>query len=174
MDASQKSAVSLIESLTRVQPASRLGDGNQIQLQQHIEELVKAFAPLNEVEKRTIWRQITSPVSLALFWFAKRMAILAIRELSEERIYQGLVALVIENLAFDSRDSLTPLALLHHSSEKLGADSPGIFSRAAALARSEVAEFLKNFLNRPPPLRSIQTFGYREGASNVGFTYVPL
>lgn len=104
-----------------------------------------------------------------LFTFAERMAILGVREHSIQRIFEGLIALVIEDLRYDSREALLILSLLYHSASKISADPINMFDKAAMFASREMANILSDFARYPTP---IYKMGYIETISDDGFKYL--
>jgi hypothetical protein len=101
------------------------------------------------------------------------MAIEAVRERDEVKVFKGLVALAIENQAFDWRDSLAVLTLLFHSAIKIGVDAPNLIHRVATISSSQTSAYFLQFLARTPENRDIAKFGYKEGADLHGnFAYV--
>src|SRR6266849_7563201 len=88
---------------------------------------VNMYIRANDLERKEILSSIRAEFSDAFFVFSERMAALAVREQSGERIMKGLVALIIEDFKFDFRDNLRRLAPLYHSAEKIGVDPSPIF-----------------------------------------------
>jgi len=82
-------------------------------------------------ERARIHSMVTPEISFLFFMYAKAMAVEAVRERQEDKVFKGLVALAVENRAFDWRDSMMVLVLLHHSASKIGADTSQLFQRAA-------------------------------------------
>jgi hypothetical protein len=97
--------------------------------------------------------------------FCDRMAVLSVRSGSKELLFEALVAHAVEDFRWDPRENIMRLALVHHSANKLGVDSPALFGRAAEMASDTAAEYL-----RRPPLR-IEACGYTEFGSNKDFEY---
>lgn len=106
-----------------------------------------------------------------LFTFAERMAILGVREQSTQRLFEGLVALVIEDCRYDTREALLILSVLYHSAVKVSANPLDLFEQAAMVASPEMADVLRDFARHPTP---IQQMGYTESMSEDGFTYQRL
>jgi hypothetical protein len=91
-------------------------------------------------ERAKIRSMITPEILFLFFMYAGLMAVQAVRELQREKVFQGLVALVVENQAFDWRDSMMALAKLRHSAVKFGADPSQLFQRAAAISTSQTGQ----------------------------------
>ncbi len=111
----------------------------------------------------------TKADSWLLLAFAERMSILAVREISTERISDGLLAIVLENFSHDDREDMLILSLLHHSALKINADPLYIFDKAAEISTPECADILKNFARKP---KHIYTMGYIEVTTQDGFSYL--
>jgi hypothetical protein len=137
-----------------------------------IKELCDYFSSANPTDRADIASHIRDSFSCAFFWFARSMAENSVRESSPEAIWDGLMALVIENFVFDYRDSLMRLVLLYHSAIKLGLDTETLFARAASLAvNPKVAEQVRNFPLRRPGARSLSAFLYGESGEGATFAY---
>jgi len=106
------------------------------------------------------------------FWALSRAySVDAVNEKSAEKIFLGVIALAIEDLKFDWRDTMIPLAALHNSALKLGLDPDEIFRRAAVLASDKMSEYLISFVNRPQNLKSLEAFMLEETEGVEGFCY---
>ncbi|HEY6266241.1 MAG TPA: hypothetical protein VIW93_15685 [Candidatus Acidoferrum sp.] len=127
-----------------------------------------------EREKSIPWLPPEIPFYFSLFFmYGKTMAVEAVRDHDEAKIFKGLVALAAENQVFDWRDSLMVLTLLYHSAIKIGADAPDLYRRVAAISTSQTADSYLQCLASTPEQRDIVKFGFKEGTDLDGnFTYV--
>jgi hypothetical protein len=126
-------------------------------------------------ERARIHSMVTPEISFLFFMYAKDMAVEAVRERQEEKIFKGLIALAVENRIFDWRDSMTVLVLLHHSAAKIGADPSKLFQQAAAISTPQTSERFLQFSARTPENLDLAKFGYQEGSDSEGnFAYVPI
>ena len=123
-------------------------------------------------ERREILSSMRPEFSDAFFVFSERMAALAVREQSEDRITKGLVALIIEDFKFDFRDNLRRLAPLYRSSERIGINPSQVFLKAASYANNDVAKAIVQFPNRAPQDRSLEAMAFKEEDGPDGFRYV--
>jgi hypothetical protein len=124
-------------------------------------------------ERARIHSMVTPEISFLFFMYAKAMAVEAVREGREEKVFKGLVSLAVENRAFDWRDSIMVLVLLYHSASKIGADISQLFQRAAAISTPQTSEGFLEFSARAPENLDLAKFGYREGTDSEGnFAYV--
>jgi len=125
-------------------------------------------------ERARIHSMVTPEISFLFFMYAKAMAVEAVRERQEEKIFKGLIALAVENRVFDWRDSMMVLVLLHHSAAKIGADASQLFQRAAAISTPQTSEGFLQFAARALENLDLAKFGYQEGTDSEGnFAYVP-
>lgn len=124
-------------------------------------------------ERASIHSMVTPEISFLFFMYARAMAVEAVREREEEKVFQGLIALAVENRAFDWRDSMIVLALLHHSAAKIGADASELFQRAAAISTPKTSDGFLRFSARTPENLDLAKFGYQEGTDSEGnFAYI--
>ena len=124
-------------------------------------------------ERARIHSMVRPDISFLFFMYAKAMAVEAVRERRDEKVFKGLVALAVENRVFDWRDSTMVLALLHHSAIKIGADALQLFQRAAAISTPQTRESFLQFSARAPENLDLAKFGYQEGTDSEGnFAYV--
>ena len=96
---------------------------------------------------------------------------MAVREKSERRLFEGLIAHVIEDFGDDARENLIQLSLLYHSASKIRLKPVALFDRAAALATPKAAEYIRDFARRWPWDRRIEAMGFRETMTPEGFSY---
>jgi hypothetical protein len=99
-----------------------------------IRQLCQVFCSASPIERVEIISHVRAEFSFVFFWFARMMSEKAVRESAPQAIWDGLIAIVLENFTRDFRDSLVDVMLLYHSATKLGLDVEGLFSKAASLA----------------------------------------
>jgi hypothetical protein len=118
-------------------------------------------SPLRELCQRYAQSDLPSRVQMrisiseqefrTLLAFSERAAVFGIRERNAGWIVDGLTALaMIKGDRVDYRDVLMSTSLLHHSAERIGQDATQLLRAAAALSEPRTAEFINNFINRPP------------------------
>jgi hypothetical protein len=103
--------------------------------------------------------------------YAERMASLAVRERSTDRLVSALVALVVGGLNDGSRDALMTMPLVEHSARLLGAEPADLFEDAAAVVGHPGTVSLMRWLARKPEDRSIEAMKYVEDSDEGGFRY---
>lgn len=139
-----------------------------------ITELVSSYASYTEVQQRQLLSAISSELSGVFGWYARKLAGRAVRESSRTDLWNGLVALLISTYSGDLRDAMAPLALLHNSALRLQQDPKALFEEVSKISIQRISSLFETFLRRPPDLRTIQAFGFSEGAGPNGFDYLPL
>jgi hypothetical protein len=139
-----------------------------------ITDFVNIYMRATEPEREETLSNMRADFSDAFFVFSERMAALAVRERSRERIVNGLVALLIEDFKFDFRDSLRRLAPLYHSALKIDADPSQLFLEASSYGHNDVARAISEFPNRAPHDRSLESMAYKEEQADgsTGFRYI--
>lgn len=140
-------------------------------LDAEIARLLDAFAHASPARREFLLSRITPAHSPTLLAFSERMASLGVREREPRRLFEGLLALVVESFAADYRENAMILSLHYDAATKIGADPARLFEEAASYAKPEVAQALRGFLARSPEDKSIAAMGYEEGAEPGGFRY---
>ncbi|HEX2203894.1 MAG TPA: hypothetical protein VHG91_11375 [Longimicrobium sp.] len=135
------------------------------------ERLARLFAGAPPEARAQMSGLVTQRVADFLLAFAERMASLAVRERSPDRLRLGLAAVALEDFRYDSREDLLVLAPLYHAAGKIGADPRDLFDEAAALAPGAGADGLRSFLRHRDLHRILDALGYRESADADGFRY---
>lgn len=140
-------------------------------LDEKVSSLVRLFVNEMALGRSRIWKMVDWKLSGALICYAERMASLGVREKSPDRLWQGLVALVIENHSGDWRDNLMILAPLYDAAKKNGIDPDRLFLEVAGLFKNSVAISIKQFTERSPENKSLKAFDFSESTDADGFRY---
>ncbi len=144
-------------------------------LDSKISDMVGLFVDLSAPEKEDIRANIKSHQAGILLTFARRMAELAVRENSKERIFEGLIAIGLHNSKYgDFRDEAVALSLLNNSALKIGSNPIELFESAANTFVNSAGDTFKAFLKRRPENQKIDVMGYREIYKSDGFAYERL
>jgi len=133
-----------------------------------VSELVRLFANETASGRKRIWKMVNWKVSGVLVCYAERIASFGVREKSRDRLWEGLVALVIENHFGDWRDNLRRLAPLYDAARKIGIDPDELFLEVAGLILNNVAISIKQFTERSPEDKSLNAFLYSESVDADG------
>jgi hypothetical protein len=143
------------------------------EIKSNVDVLVGFFQNADADSRTSLTAQVKPSFAFVFLWYAKEKSIEAVRTNEPNLIFEGLVALAIENGTFDVRESIVVMALLYNSSLKLGTDSRELFRRAANLAQNKVlAGELVKFPGRSEEARNIRAFNFSESGSGTDFTYV--
>ncbi len=137
-----------------------------------IDTLVDIFLAGSWDVKREISRNVDAKFSFAFFMYAQQSAVESVRGGTPEMLMRGLLALAIENLAFDCRDSITILAQLYHSARRfpqIATDE--LFRHVVDISCLPFRETLEGFVNRSDAGKSIEVFGLRESTPPAPFNY---
>jgi len=138
-------------------------------IDEQISVIVNGFVGMPP-EQRSLFRQrFGATLSGWLLSFAMRMAVVGVRQESEKRLLDGLIAIAMEYGRVDYRDDLTTLCLLWHSTKKIKINPQKLFERAAEYAEPENAMHLRRF--RTYAANRFSGSGYREIATPEGFDY---
>ena len=137
-----------------------------------IASIVEAFATSDSNGCLRIISRLSQYTSHALIGYAYKMATDAVRQTSPDLVVRGLLALAIEGGRQDLRDSIVPMALLHHSALKLGMDARKTFETCASFSTSApLSQAMRSFPVRRPADRDLAAFCFREVVTSNGFTY---
>lgn len=136
-----------------------------------VSAVARAWGDGSPAERET-WEEAVQPGHADLLHtFARRMAVVAVRQRSERHVLLGIVALALEGFRSQPRATVGLLALLHHSATLIGVAPEGPVEAVARVARPDVERALRSFLDRPPERRSIEALGYEQADGPEGFTY---
>lgn len=138
-------------------------------LDSEISGLINNFLTSEPVEQQAIIGKVMKP--FLFLAFSERMAILGVREISKNRLFEGLIAHVIEGFSYDPRENLLILSLLDHSASKIGLNPSDLFKEAAVFATPEAANYMLEYTHRKPRERKIGLMGYKEIMTPEGFSY---
>ena len=100
---------------------------------------------------------------------ANRLAVRAVRNSAVNDVALGLLAVALEGVQSDFRNSLVSLCLLHHSAIKLGSNPAPLFLQAADFATAKTRDFIIGYLQTGA--KDIHAFGFAEGQDTEGFCY---
>lgn len=139
-----------------------------------LSKLSLRFAQLSP-EARSEFRKVTSLDDFyTLLNFARRSAVFALRDRNSGHLVAGLTAVAaIESDRIDYRDALSAMSLLNHSSEKIGARTDELFSRAASLAEPKISASMLGFRKKSDDYRDLKkSWGYCEVETKLGLGFV--
>lgn len=141
---------------------------------QRIAEFCKLHLVATPLQRQVIVSALSGEVCGLLGSFSTRMAMLSVRQGSEDVLLSGLIALVIQ-LDWpwtDPRDSaITDLVLIYRSAKKLNLDTDRLFFTAAQVATRQ----LTRDIVYPPKVKSedpsLELTGWAETEGPAGLVY---
>jgi len=135
--------------------------------------MLKELAELPEDVRRSLVRSLSRKESLFLHGIAFGAAEDGMQEEDVSLITPGLLAVILEDVASDFRDTVTSLCVLNHSAQKLGADLRDVWQALRQYASAETAEFIEGWFQ--VGCKDIKVMGYEEGLTKDGrLRYYPL
>lgn len=135
-----------------------------------IEELVDAYIEATSEQRQTIYRLANKCLDQLWVWSIDAAADGA-QHKDLEMVLKGFIALGLEDLRVDERDTLRALSTLFHSVNKLGGSEEEMLQRALPLVSARFGECLLAFQARPSEHKSIKLMGFREGEVDGHFCY---
>ncbi len=126
----------------------------------------------NAKHRETFLSLLDEDICVELSVFARRIAMLGVREGSKDHLIKGLVALSYAVAQKDYREILMTISLFHHSAIKLYVDPKKLFMDASQFAPDETGrKLLIDFANRPPEHQGIDKMGFKEVNGPSGLIY---
>ena len=135
-----------------------------------IDNMVSHVMHMEESERLSLIETISRDESGLLFGAARSGSVDAVLRSDPFKLQLGLLALIIENLNEDYRESLMELCLLDHSAHKLGVVLDDMFDDVRAYASEKVESLFDTYLREGE--RNIEAMGFVEDVDRHGdFTY---
>lgn len=136
-----------------------------------VDTLVDLFASGGPDVRRQLNCEVDYRISFVFFMYAGQLAEQSVRDQNQALLTRGLIALAVENDTFDWRDSLSVLAQLYHSAQKLLLDADELFRRTADISNQPFRDTLLAFVDRSTAAKSIKAFGLKESSPPAPFCY---
>lgn len=115
-----------------------------------VDAIIDAFDAGDAQERNRITRNVDKTFSFVFFMYARRASIEAVRRGQPGVLRRGLLALAIENLTFDWRDSMPQLVKLYHSAGKFPqVDVGDLFGTVATTSSAPFNQLLSGFIRGP-------------------------
>lgn len=143
---------------------------NHFDSDQTVADLLRYHIQAGTKERKAIANRLSKNREFLLI-VAVRMAAMAIRTNDPTYLFLGIIALVVENLQTDSRDTIVHLSLLKYASMKIDASIAPFFDRAREFASPEFDELLHLVSKRRITRSSIKKMGFDETSSEHGFLF---
>jgi hypothetical protein len=133
------------------------------------------FEALSEVAWSSVREQISRTDEMYLWYYAARMAELAVRRNDESFVRYGLMALVVDDKFLDQRDIFTALALLLDAAKRIEADVESVFrnvaKRASAKRRDTIETYVTERCGEPSMDEVLAGIGYTVSGTGENFSY---
>ncbi len=136
-----------------------------------IEELCRLYLSVDSDGRTDILARTTVEMAPMFRGVANLYAVDGVRERDPDKIFLGIVALALENLSFDFRDTMIALAVLYHSALKLNLNPDEILGRALTICTPKMGKFLSEFFGRTESQKSLDNFLVEEIEGPLGFDY---
>lgn len=134
------------------------------------EEMLKAFTQMSTQEREGLSSAISRDESGLLLGISRSAATASVAENDADRLYWGLLALVMENQKQDYRETLMELTLLDNSARKLGLQLEEVFEQVKEYALEATSELFETYFREGS--RHLSAMGYVESVDKNGrFTY---
>ncbi len=147
-------------------------DPNSDQVDTLIRDLLAAYRCLDEAGRRELSSGLNTYAMKQLLGYAARSAANAVQSKSQDLVRSGLLALAIEGGSEDPRESTIVIAMLYHSSVRLGMEPITTFAEAAGFALPGIKNEILRFPLREPESRDLSAFHLVEKNDPVcGFNY---
>ena len=137
-----------------------------------VEQLVREFLRDPTGVDPTVL-QLSRAAHGVLLQYGGRCAVEAVIGNSRDRVTSGLTAVVIENGAWDIRDTVRTLAKFFHSASLLTMDTAALFDQFAGMCRSErlALRFREFSVPAGSPSAHLRHFGLRTSGTVTTFRY---
>lgn len=139
-----------------------------------VDALILLFEDSDQLGRNRVLASLTPDVSFIFFCYAGMTAVNAVRQHAPRLLEKGILALGLENLRFDARDTICALAQISHSAGVLCLSPESWYAAVIPILPQPFAEQLVEFLSRPPEMRELRRFGFVAQGSSSDFDYVPV
>lgn len=140
------------------------------ELDEELGVIVDDFAELSDSDRAAVLAVVDSAVRSMLFFFVKRMAIVAVRERSPARLLRGFIGLAMEGNS-DFRDTASSRALLFYSGRRLNVDCFEMLGKSLNLVGPTAFRWSKDCPVARSYIPSIGSVGYKAVVAQDGFDY---
>lgn len=162
-------AVSCRAKMSSPLPSETYGNGgwnivnpSPLPLDQTVREVVGEYRRKDAAARAEMRASLRPIDTYTLRDFALRAAVFARRERDRTWLEDGATAYAMLNDPYDAEMFRYVLALLHHSAQRIGADSVPLFAEGASLARADVASVMRRFSRLDESSKSIDKFFMEE------------
>jgi hypothetical protein len=130
------------------------------------------YRQLTQQERIAIRGQFGPQHGAKLLRCAQELAVRAVRNNAIDDVALGLLAVALEGVQSDFRNTVVSLCLLHHSAIKLGSNPVPLFHQAADFGTPKARDFILEYLQKGD--KDIRSFAMEEGQGPNGFDYLVI
>jgi hypothetical protein len=130
------------------------------------------YRQLTQQERIAIRGQFGPQHGAKLLRCAQELAVRAVRNNAVDDVALGLLAVALEGVQSDFRNTVVSLCLLHHSAIKLGSNPVPLFHQAADFGTPKARDFILEYLQKGD--KDIRSFAMEEGQGPNGFDYLVI
>jgi hypothetical protein len=132
--------------------------------------MLDQIAGMNEQERGEISRDLSGEEWGLVFGIAESAALRSVRDNDPRKLRYGLLALLVEDLKEDYRESLISLTLLKRSAEKLRVELRDVFDQVKHVGSPRTRELFETYFAEGG--KTLADMGYVETTDKDGeFTY---
>jgi len=124
-----------------------IGAGDLLDAELRLNESWGDFKTLSQQGWSNLREQISRTEGIYLWYYAVRMAEMAVRKNDEHFIRFGLLALIVDDTFTEERDVFTALALLLDAATRIEAHAISLFKKTAKLGSLNRCEAIERFID---------------------------
>ncbi len=164
----------LLPQIEEIPPYPYSVETTKVLLRQYraIDQLIDMYLSSEEALRAKLI-SVTSQCINSFHSYSQWMSGHSVRQNDPQIVLRGLIALALDDLRNDYRDTLVILSLLANSARKLQGTEDIQFRLAMAVSSPKFSKFLEDYLNRPAWNRNISVMGYHETGEGDSFNYLP-
>lgn len=142
------------------------------QLRDQFAFFIDQYRQLGQTERVAIRDQFGPEHGAKMLRCAQELAVRAVRNNSADDVALGLLAVVLEGVQSDFRNTVVALCLLHHSAKKLGVNPVPLFHQTAACGTDKARDFMLQYLHKGD--KDIRAMAMEESYGPNGFDYAVI
>jgi hypothetical protein len=131
-----------------------------------IKDLAILYETSNEKDKKEIRNIIEITDNPLLLSISERISEIALNNYDKDLLRAALILHSIEDFRFDPRENIIYLSIILYVAEKLLMDKRDLFNSIEKISTTKAAEYLNEFINRPPSLQNLGSMGLETAKKN--------
>lgn len=141
-------------------------------LRDRLATFLDQYRQLPQQERISIHNQVGPAHGESILRCAQELAVRAVRNNAIDDVALGLLAVALEGVQSDFRNTVVSLCLLHHSAVKLAFNPVPLFHQAADFGTPKARDFILDYLQKGD--KDIRAFAMEEGQGPNGFDYLVI